>query len=81
MPAPLEPSIFAHSVSGRGGVDLPPAGVPETDIVDLLPGVALRCSPPTLPSVAESQVVRHYTRLAHLNHCVDTGFYPLGRAR
>jgi glycine dehydrogenase subunit 2 len=22
--------------------------------------------------------VRHYTRLAHLNHCVDTGFYPLG---
>jgi glycine dehydrogenase subunit 2 len=28
--------------------------------------------------VAEAQVVRHYTRLAHLNHCVDTGFYPLG---
>jgi glycine dehydrogenase subunit 2 len=23
-------------------------------------------------------VVRHFTRLSHLNHAVDTGFYPLG---
>ncbi len=78
MPAPLEPPIFAHSAAGHRGVDLPPAGVPEADVNALLPGVRLRTVPPRLPQVAEAEVVRHYTRLAHLNHCVDTGFYPLG---
>jgi glycine dehydrogenase subunit 2 len=28
--------------------------------------------------MSEARVVRHYTRLSHLNHAVDTGFYPLG---
>ena len=77
-PTPLEEPIFAHSSPGHRGVDLPPAGVPLRDVAELLPGVRLRTEPPLLPQVAESQVVRHYTRLAHLNHCVDAGFYPLG---
>jgi glycine dehydrogenase subunit 2 len=77
-PIPIEEPIFAHSSPGHVGVDLPPAGVPRQDQSELLPGVRLRTDPPLLPRVAESQVVRHYTRLAHLNHCVDTGFYPLG---
>jgi len=42
------------------------------------PGVDLRASAPRLPELAEPQVVRHYTRLSHLNHSVDLGFYPLG---
>ncbi len=75
----MEPPIFAQSVPGHRGVDLPAAGVPIAGApAELLPGVALRATPPALPEVAEAQVVRHYTRLAHLNHCVDTGFYPLG---
>ncbi len=78
IPGPLEPPIFAHSIAGHQGVDLPAAGVPRVEPAVLLPGVALRSAPPLLPRVAESQVVRHYTRLSHLNHCVDTGFYPLG---
>jgi glycine dehydrogenase subunit 2 len=75
---PLEEPIFAHSSPGHQGVDLPPVGVPLRAAAEILPGVRLRTDPPLLPQVAESQVVRHYTRLAHLNHCVDTGFYPLG---
>jgi glycine dehydrogenase subunit 2 len=59
-------------------MDLPGPGVPVQDVAGLLPGVRLRRKPPGLPEVAEAQVVRHYTRLARLNHCVDTGFYPLG---
>jgi glycine dehydrogenase subunit 2 len=43
-----------------------------------LAGCALRNTPPELPELAEPQVVRHYTRLSHLNHSVDLGFYPLG---
>jgi glycine dehydrogenase subunit 2 len=78
MPDHLEQPIFALSIPGHRGVDLPAPGVPDVDLADLLPGVRLRRIPPGLPEVAEAQVVRHYTRLAHLNHCVDTGFYPLG---
>ncbi len=78
MPDHLEQPIFAKSIPGHRGVDLPAPGVPDADLADLLPGVRLRRIPPGLPEVAEAQVVRHYTRLAHLNHCVDTGFYPLG---
>jgi glycine dehydrogenase subunit 2 len=59
-------------------MDLPAAGVPVADAAALLPGVHLRSTPPRLPEVAEPQVVRHYTRLSHLNHSVDTGLYPLG---
>ena len=75
---PLEQPIFAQTIPGHRGVALPAPGVPDADIADLLPGVRLRSTPPGLAGVSEPQVVRHYTRLAHLNHCVDTGFYPLG---
>ncbi len=31
-----------------------------------------------LPNLKEWQVIRHYTRLSHMNYGVDTGTYPLG---
>ena len=31
-----------------------------------------------LPSIAEYDVIRHYTRLSQMNYCVDLGIYPLG---
>ena len=74
----MEPLIFEKSRPGHRGVDLPAAGVDSRPLAELLPGVALRAEPPRLPELAEPQVVRHYTRLSQLNHCVDTGFYPLG---
>jgi glycine dehydrogenase subunit 2 len=73
-----EPLIFDKSAPGHRGTDMPPVGVPEADIASLLPGAALRTTPPRLPELSELQVVRHYTRLSQLNYSVDTGFYPLG---
>ena len=74
----LEPLIFAKSAPGRQGTEVPDAGVPMPAAADLLPDVPLRSSNPALPEVVEPQVVRHFTRLSALNHCVDSGFYPLG---
>ena len=73
-----EPLIFDKSMPGHRGTDLPAVGVPTHDVATLLPGVALRTTAPQLPELSELQVVRHYTRLSHLNHSIDTGFYPLG---
>lgn len=75
---PMEPPIFAKSTPGHRGAELPAAGVDTPPVADLLAGCALRTTPPELPELAEPQVVRHYTRLSHLNHSIDLGFYPLG---
>jgi len=37
-----------------------------------------RHTPPTLPDLAEIDVIRHYTRLSQENYGVDLGIYPLG---
>ena len=34
-----------------------------------------------LPEVSEIDMTRHFTRLSQKNYSIDTGFYPLGRAR
>jgi glycine dehydrogenase subunit 2 len=73
-----EPLIFEESRSGHRGAELPPAGVPELPLAELLPAVALRADAPALPELSEPHVVRHFTRLSQLNHAVDLGFYPLG---
>ncbi len=77
-PDHTESLIFDKSAPGHRGTDLPPVGIPTVDVQELLPGVPLRARAPRLPELSELQVVRHYTRLSHLNHSVDTGFYPLG---
>ena len=48
------------------------AGQPE------LPASVLRAAAPRLPEVSELDLLRHFNRLAHLNHAIDLGFYPLG---
>jgi glycine dehydrogenase subunit 2 len=40
--------------------------------------VALRKASPRLPELAQLDVVRHFVQLSQKNHCIDTGFYPLG---
>ncbi len=75
---PMEPLIFEKSTPGHCGAELPLAGVETAPVDELLAGCALRTTPADLPQLAEPQVVRHYTRLSHLNHSVDLGFYPLG---
>jgi glycine dehydrogenase subunit 2 len=68
-----EPLLQELSHPGRGAVSLPACDVPETP----LPQEGLRAELP-LPEIDELALVRHYTRLSHLNYAVDIGFYPLG---
>lgn len=73
-----EPLIFERSRPGRRGYSLPAQDVPVRGPEAVLPAGRLRRRAPALPEVSELDVVRHFTRLSHLNHSVDGGFYPLG---
>jgi glycine dehydrogenase subunit 2 len=77
----VEPLIFDRSRPTRRAVRFPVAserahergaGQPE------LPESVLRREAPRLPEVSELDMLRHFNRLAHLNHAIDLGFYPLG---
>ncbi|MDR2574680.1 MAG: aminomethyl-transferring glycine dehydrogenase subunit GcvPB [Desulfovibrio sp.] len=68
-------TIFAESVPGRS------SGFFEStapSAAQMLPAGLLRACPPCLPECSELDVVRHFTRLSHLNYSVDANFYPLG---
>ena len=68
-------TLFADSRPGRTGV-LP--NPPERRAADMLPASLLRASRPRLPELSELDVIRHFTRLSHLNYSVDANLYPLG---
>ncbi|MBK8160518.1 MAG: aminomethyl-transferring glycine dehydrogenase subunit GcvPB [Rhodospirillaceae bacterium] len=68
-----EPLIFEMDVPGRSGVDLP--DVPKHK--ERLGGMK-RKAKVGLPGLAESQVVRHYTKLSQKNYAIDMSVYPLG---
>jgi glycine dehydrogenase subunit 2 len=77
----VEPLIFAASRHGRRAVRFPApseaarrAGRGEPE----LPASGRRTQAPRLPEVSELDLLRHFNRLAHLNHAIDIGFYPLG---
>jgi glycine dehydrogenase subunit 2 len=69
-----EPTLYELSVAGRrGGLELPRADVPETE----LPRELIRPDN-GLPELSQLDVVRHFQRLSQKNFGVDSGFYPLG---
>ena len=72
-----EPTIFERSVDGRGTARFQP---PHNDaaVHDNVPAHLRRTTAPALPQVSEGELMRHYVRLSQRNHCIDTGFYPLG---
>jgi len=74
----LEPTVFELSSPGRTGYRLPALDVPELDPVAAFGPQAVRTAPPGLPELTEPDVVRHFTRLAEMNHHVDRAIYPLG---
>jgi glycine dehydrogenase subunit 2 len=47
-------------------------------MAELLGEEHLRAAPPALPEVAELDLVRHYTQLAHRQFSIDGNVYPLG---
>jgi glycine dehydrogenase subunit 2 len=71
-------TIYERSVEGRRAATLPPAGVPEPPLGELIPSKLLRETPAGLPEVSEPEIVRHYNRLSRRNFDLDTGPYPLG---
>jgi glycine dehydrogenase subunit 2 len=77
MSAVVESLIFEKSVPGRAGLPWPAVDVPLTDVSEIPVGMR-RTSPAGLPEVSEPQVVRHFTRLSHLNTAIDTTMVPLG---
>ena len=77
----VEPLIFAASRPGRRGVRFPAASERASAAAagqPVIPAVARREVAPGLPEVTELDLLRHFNRLAHLNHAIDLGFYPLG---
>ena len=77
----VEPLIFDRSRAGRRAVRFPRISDTARRAAEAqpeLPAAALRASAPRLPEVSELDLLRHFNRLAHLNHAIDIGFYPLG---
>jgi glycine dehydrogenase subunit 2 len=66
--------IFELSRKGRRCAELPALDVPLTSTDKDL----LRNNDPTLPEIAEVDLVRHYMELSRNAFGVDSGFYPLG---
>lgn len=66
--------IFEKSIPGKKLSILPACDVPE---VSFSPDVT-RAEQPKLPQVSETEISRHYTKLAQQAYGVNDGFYPLG---
>ena len=72
-----EPLIYDLSSPGRRGVRAPLPQFEPVEPSEALPASELRADLP-LPEVSEIDVMRHFLRLSHKNHSVDTAMYPLG---
>jgi glycine dehydrogenase subunit 2 len=73
----IEKTVFEISRPGLIGASLPNSDVPAADR-SKIPEKLLRNGKIGLPELSEIQVMRHFSRLAALNHHVEKGFYPLG---
>jgi glycine dehydrogenase subunit 2 len=69
---------FEKSRPNAHGPRLPDADVEAPGPADLLPPELLRARPPGLPRLSESEIMRHYSRLASMNYSISEQFYPLG---
>lgn len=67
--------IFEKSRRGKIGGTLPDKDI---DVKVELEAKYKRARNADLPCVSEPEVVRHFTRLSHMNFGVDSHFYPLG---
>ena len=66
--------IFENSVPGRKCDLVPPCDVPVCE----MPQGLRRAAAPRLPELSETDISRHYTKLAERTYGVNNGFYPLG---
>jgi len=68
--------LFEKSRPGKTGYAFDCDPLPDT--TETVDPELMRKDIPDFPSLSEVEIVRHYTNLGHLNHSVDSGFYPLG---
>jgi glycine dehydrogenase subunit 2 len=68
--------IFNKSREGKIGYSFSDTEMPEDLIA--VESAYMREDIEDFPQLSEVEIVRHYTNLSHLNHSVDSGFYPLG---
>ena len=67
--------LFEGGSPGRSGFFWPEDPVDRSDWIDAR---LLRDDIPGFPELGELEVMRHFTRLSHLNYGVESQFYPLG---
>ena len=70
--------IFAKYIGGSNKYTVGDAAVPKMQLSEIIPENLIRYGEIGLPSLSESQVVRHFTALSRKNYGVDDGIYPLG---
>lgn len=73
-----QPLLFEKSNPGQQAAWLGEDDTPAIQAAAALPSELVADSPCNLPELAEPQIVRHYTNLAHALFSVDANFYPLG---
>jgi glycine dehydrogenase subunit 2 len=57
------------------GCNVPTCDTPEVDLAQALGDLREDLH---LPEIGELDLIRHFTRLSHINYGIDVGFYPLG---
>jgi len=73
-----EPALFELSVEGRRSATFRTSELPEWSLAELVPEQFRQREPLVITSVAERDLVAHFTRLTHRQYSVDLGAYPLG---
>ena len=75
-----ESLLFERGAPGREGYSLPSdEALPEADFgASGLESHLIRDELNGMPELTEFDVIRHFTRLAGWNYCIDAGFFPLG---
>ena len=69
------PLIFESGSPGRSGFFWPEE---KGEGGKKIPSELLRDDIPGFPELGELEVLRHFTRLSHLNYAIESQFYPLG---
>ena len=73
-----EPILFELGVEGRRGYLPSSKLITEIEGEELIPETLRRKTPPKIPALSETDVVRHFVRLSQMNFGVDSGSYLLG---
>jgi glycine dehydrogenase subunit 2 len=69
------PLIFESGSPERSGFFWPEE---KGNVADSIPSRLIRDDIPGFPELGELEVLRHFTRLSHLNYAIESQLYPLG---